>query len=52
LPINERIAGGLFGEVDLAGVALLIADWRIGQRRAGDQSYATPRFEIVKRATT
>jgi hypothetical protein len=52
LPINERIAGGLSGKVDLAGVALVIEDWRIDQRRAGDHSYATPRFGIVKQATT
>ena len=52
LPINERIAGGLSGKIDLAVVALVIEDWRIDQRRAGDHSYATPRFGIVKRATT
>jgi hypothetical protein len=52
LPINERIEGGLSGKVDLAGVALLIKDWRIDQRRAGDHRYATLRVGIVKRATT
>jgi len=52
LPINERIAGALSGKVDLAGVALVIEDWRIDRRRAGDHSYATRRFRIVKGATT